>query len=722
MSVSKILRSKKANAFNPIGDLMEKVSAITANRSLSDGQITKLALSNESLDGTQEQLITTVFNSIETNLKSTAQDFNIAAESYQLEAASIAGVMCADPKLFMSTGLKKFSSMEGFTSAGYSAVDGILENPLSMEAYDERDNRNAQVFSIVYNLLASRQDDFAEMFFPTIVINPNEVGITLTVKIFYAFNDFKRSVTGALANFGRKNIIRAYTDATILLNEQTRAIPVLRATGAADDNSAVFVPAATLAPTSVTNGTSVFTTSAISVGKKVDLIGLSETQELLANGLADVTDTLTAYIKLEKIYVRFTSGTNVDIVEFDVSELPGSTFTYSPQGNYRKMILTLDSESLVVKPTTTKVDGAPLLALSEFAANNWNGLLRATISGHSIIDKGETLVNPGTLELVAARDSLNNLVPFTAPAYVSAAATCSTAEVIGYKLEAYRANTNLRQRGQLIDSQLENQSVAVMYRSPISTLAPAANNTVDDSSALQTLITTTGIRVSNEAVTALLKAQVSLASYTPVANISGDVPEVFGIGRYYVKPTYFTEAINLPLTVDSQKSHERAKDIKAAIVEKLRYYASEMYRSSEYKPAAMVLTGNVGFKPTVIIGTDPVIYNYIMVDGDLRTLGDQFDVKVVCTTDSRVSGKIFMSFGAFDGARNTTVNPLNFGNMLWGPEVTTTLPISRNGQVSKELTVAPRFLHLVNLPLLTVLDITGIPATVGKVQTNYHVI
>lgn len=719
MSVSKLLNSKKPLVFDPISDLVDKVSAVTSNRALNDENLTKLVISTESLDSSQEQLINTVYNNIESNIKTIAQDFNIAAEDYQLESASMVGILAANPKAALASGLKKNISVENYQLVRYGGNDGVLENPLALEAYDERDNRNSQVYSIVYNLLASRQDDFGESFFPTVVVNPNEVGITLSVKIFYAFNDFKRSITGALANFGRKNIIRAYADASILFNEQTKAVPVYRSTGGTDDNSDKFVADTLLTSWSVNVYNDVMVeTSALATGKKVDLIGLSMNNELLSTGLADVTDTLDTYVRLDELFVKVTSGADVDVIRFDVSQLPGSTFTFAPQGNYRKMVLNLDSESLVVTAGTKKVDGVALSALTEFAANNWNGLIRVSISGSSVIDKGETIVNPGSLELVAARNSAGELVSTTAAAYVAAADKLASAEIIGYTLTAYRANSNLRQRGQLVDSQQEYQVVAVMYRSPISTLAPAINSGVDDTTALQTLITTTGIRVSNEAVSSLLKAEQALKSYTPVASMSGDIPEVFGIGRFYVKPSFYTEDIDLAFSVDSLKSHERAKDIKAAIVEKLRYYASEMYRSSEYKAAAMVLTGNIGFKPTIIIGTDPVIYNYIMVDGDLRTLGDQFDVKVVSTLDSRVSGKIFMTFGVFDSARNNTVNPLNFGNMLWSPEITAVLPISRNGQVSKELIVAPRFLHMVNLPVLSVLNISGLPSVTGKVQVN----
>lgn len=52
------------------------------------------------------------------------------------------------------------------------------------------------------------------------------------------------------------------------------------------------------------------------------------------------------------------------------------------------------------------------------------------------------------------------------------------------------------------------------------------------------------------------------------------------------------------------------KDICATLVEKVRYYANAMYRDSEYKAAALVLTSNAVFKPIIIVDTDLVISNY----------------------------------------------------------------------------------------------------------------
>jgi len=717
MSIKKLLAGSQKQTFDPISDLTAKISEVTASRSLSDEKITSYAISTESLDSSKEQVLSNVYSNIESSLKTIAQDFGLSLEDYQYESATIAGIISANPKTFLAS-KPKAPSTESIM-VNLNTENSFIERPISLEAYDERENRNAQLQSIIYNLLASRQDSFGETFFPTIVVNPNEVGVTISVKLFYAYNDLKRSITGSLANYARKNVVRAYADNNILKNELTRAVPVLRATGGTDDNTAQFVPVADVPAwaESLGNGVTV-PTAALKVDNKIDLIGISQTNELLNSGIMGPSDTLDTNIRLNSVYVRFTDGTVTDIVRIPVDNLPGSIFSYSPQGNYRRMILNLDTDAIVLGSTTTDVNGAALTYLTELATND--ARIQLTISGSVVIDKGETIINRGTLSLTALRDATGALV--TGATEATFAAKIQTAEVIGYTLTAYRANSNIRQRGQLLDSQIEYRTIPLNYRSPLSVIMPAISGEGDDNTVMQTLITATGIRTSNEAVTSLLDAQAALASYSAIPDANGELPEISPIGQFYVKPTYFTEAVDLATTIDSDKSHERIKDIRAALVEKIRYYANEMYRESEYRAAAMVLTGNTGFKPTVIIGTDPVIYNYIMADGDVRTLGETFDVRIESTIDSRIAGKIFISFGVFDASRNTSINPLNFGNMLWSPELTVNMPVSRDGSVSNEMIVAPRFLHFVNLPVLTVLDITNLPQVTGKVTKNYHVI
>ena len=56
--------------------------------------------------------------------------------------------------------------------------------------------------------------------------------------------------------------------------------------------------------------------------------------------------------------------------------------------------------------------------------------------------------------------------------------------------------------------------------------------------------------------------------------------------------------------------------------------------------------------------------------------------------------------------------------MAWKPELTLVMPISRNGQISKELTVSPSFLHIVNLPILGVIEVSGIEDSLSRVPVH----
>jgi len=718
MSFKKLLNTgKKSNITDSVGDMIEKISTITASRQYSDEKLGKLVFATESISESNSTSLESVYNGIESQVKEICSDLGIAAEAFQFEAASIAGVIGTAPGVAMSSKLRGFDiSNSKVMPAG--VIDGFSERPqLSTEAYDERENRNAQTYSIVYNFLASRQDDFGETFFPTIIVNPNEVGLALSVKLFYVYNDFKRSIDGSLANYGRKSIIRAYANADILKNELTRVVPVLRTGGGADDNTDKFVSTTDVPSWSVNLGMNIqVPTGALKVDQKVDIMGLSQNNELLNSGLMGPSDTLDTYNKLESVFVKVTDGTKTNFIRLAVDHLPASTFTYAPQGNNRRMILTMDTDSLVLDSKTVTVNGTAPDALPELSTHKIR--VQLTVNGNIVLDKGDYSITGGSLNLTAMRNAAGQLV--TGAVFDTLAAKLANAEIVGYYPLSFRANSNIRQRGQLVDSQIENLVVNIPWRSPLSVIMPSVNMGGDDNSTLHTLITTNGIRVSNEAVTALLKTEVELMSYNGVADANGELPELAAVGHYYIKPMLLTEPVNMAETVDSIKSHEKLKDIRAALVEKLRFHANELYRGSEYKAAAAVLTGNVGFKPTVVVGTDPFIYNYLMSDGELRTLGDTFDLKIVSSLDTRMAGKIYISFGVFDGQRNTSINPLNFGNMLYSPEVPTVMPVSRDGQVSKELIVTPRFVHVNNLPVLSVLTVTNMPQVINKVAVNFN--
>lgn len=715
MSIAQKLIGQSRMSVDPVAKLAAQVAQISASSANSNPNIGAMMISMESHDAHAQQLAS-VSNNIEAQLTAIGKASDFALEAYQIEAGTIGGMMATNPRQVGAAQPRPLP--QNSTVLNMGLADAMPGRSIALEAYDDREIRVAQTHSILYNMLSSRQDAFGEAFFPTIICSPNEVGATIAMRLFYVYNDFKRSATGALANYNRKNMVRAYADTSLLKNELTRGVPVLRQSGS-DANTDRFVALTDVPAWTENLGVGVnVETAALKVDTKVDLLGLSQTNELLASGVMGPTDNLDSFIKLARVFVKVTDGTDTDVFALNVSTLPASSFTHSVQGNSRRMQLLMDTDSVVLSPATKKLNGNALDVLDELA--NHTARVQLSIAGSVTLDNAQGSVQRGQLSLVALRNATNDLV--TGAAFASLAGKLANAEIIGYTLQFFRANSNLRQRGQLVDTQTEYRVIPVNWRSPLSALVPVAREGVDDASTIESLITATGVRVSNEAIIAMHRVADELKAYVPMADASGTLPEMNAIGHYLVKPVYFEENIDLAQTVDSRASHERLADIRAALVEKIRYYANEMLRTSEYQAAAAVLTGNKEFKPTVLVGTDPVLANYLQSDGDLRTLGDNFDVKVVSSLAFENTGKIFISFGVFDSNRNSQINPLNFGNMLYTPEMVLNMPIAVDGQTSKQMTVTPRFVHFCNLPVLTKLNVSGLPTVTGKVTVNFHTV
>lgn len=692
-----------------LGQFIEQLKAQTNAGHLISPVAAKAALSMESLNDSQVSALRQADEGLTMAIENISMAMNLHGDmtAAQMDAAKAAGILAGDHENFFRRSVEFNTVSTESMRVVPMAIEDALNTRMAIEAYDERENRNAAVYSIAYNMQAARQDEFGETWYPTITVTPDNVGFAITVRLMMVYNELTRSITGAVDNYNKKNIIRAIADPTILKNEQTRIVPVHRA-----QNADKFVSASDVAPFNMNLEGEVIPTAPLACGVRIGLLGLSQTDALLANGMMDMTDSIDPAIVLSNVYVKI----GADVIVFNTQNVPLNNFNYSAQNNYRLMTLNFDTTSPLISSKTKRVDGSDLVDL--VAVKNSNLMVRVALnlSGSVNIETGETVVYGNAAHVAVVQDAAGNQLDLGSGVAKDIVDLFASAKVIGYDLIAYRTNANRRQRGQLIDTTFQTQLYNVALRAPITAIHPVTADGQTDAADLQALIAATRVRTSNAAVTALINAANLLSEYVDVRDVQGNGPDVLGVGRYFVRPTYHHEHIKMSEIVDSIQSHQRAADIQAALVSKIRDYAYRMYRDSEYKAAADALSGGMSAAPVVIIGTDPVIARYLTVTGDLRTLGGEFDVRIVSTLDNRVAGKIFVSFGVFDDQRNTAPNPLNFGNMAWSPELTVVMPISRSGQISKETAVQPRFLHVNNLPVLTVLTVEGIEDVTNKVE------
>ena len=687
--------------------------------------LAKNAISTESIDSTVELEVQRSVSSLSTALESiiaTHGNGFAAPTQAQRDAGVVAAVISGDIQGFIHAPIAR-NVIANESTAFISPNGGDFTSDRmrqALEAYDEKENKNAVVYSVAYNMQAARQDEFGETFYPTVVVTPDQVGFTVSIRLVQVYNEVRRQITGNLDQFNKRNIIQAVIDPTILQNDLTKIVPVYRTESAHN-----FVDSTLLPPKDVlVSDTESVTTSAYAIGKSFSLLGISQTAALLETGLQDTTDSIDTAITLENIYIQLGSGASAELISFATKRLPLSVFTYSVQQNYRLMNLTFTTKSLLVNHNTTDVSGAASTILAPLVAGGYQVRLGISVSGSVNLELADTSVYASNVSVISVIDNAGNSLDITAGAGLVIANLFSTATMIGYDLDARRTNLNRRMRGQLLDTTFYNQVYAVPLRSPITVPRPLTLGDANDSTDLAALITATHIRTSNEAVAELLRVESYLAEYVGPTNLQAlgtPAPEILGVARFLVSPFYEYAELDVNTEIDSLKSHERAADIQAVLVNKLRDMAYRMYRDSGYKAAADALAGGVAPTPTVIIGTDPVISRYLTVTGDFRTLGNDFNVKIVSTLNRTMAGKIIMSFGVFDSGMDGVPNPMHFGNMAWKPELTLVLPLHRNGANSKELTVQPSFLHITNLPIMSSLVVNGISGVAAsKVPVNFH--
>jgi hypothetical protein len=723
--------SSKPQEQSPLGKIVSLLKNDLSNvpgRQFASTGVASSMISMESMDHAQQHEARESFSNLKAIQANIVREVGLGALTpAQEQASNLAAIYAINPKAYNGSKQRLGTdALRGFANEFTTvSIAGDSAPSIGMEAYDNKANDAIAAFSYAYNMQAARQDEAGELFFPTIVQTPDMAGLSVATRIFNVQDDAKRNINGSLNTFNRTNILKAVVDATILRNDQTEIVPVVRGGGGATDTTAYFVASGDVAPYArLVDGVSV-TTAPLAVGKSFSLLGVSQRDALIANGALDITDSIDT-ARLMTVYVKIAAGADpvaqpAVVVPVDVSDLAGSDFEYTIQGNTRKLNLNFKSTAIKFTSATTSAAGAAVPQLAALGTSV--ARITASMFGSVIQDLGDTELTAGSVSVSKVTNAAGQLLDLTAGAGATIAAVFAGATVVGYDLKAYFSNTNKRQRGQLLDTQEVRQLYNIPLLPPISVLRPVGESEANDAAMLSGLVTTTRIRCSNAAITELFRIRQSLKNYVNAADSYTQAPDAFGIGRHVVNAAYEEDTMDVAALIDSLKTADRIDDLKALLVNKIRDMASNLFVRSSYKAASDAVHDGAAVKPVVIIVTDTYIATYLNLVGDTRLLGDLFDVKLAISLDSRMAGKMIFSFGQEAAMNSGVPNPLHFGMMGYRPELTVMLPVSRGGSTSMELTVHPSFRHVVNCPIMGYLEISGIDEVVAsKVTINTTVI
>lgn len=625
-----------------------------------------------------------------------------------IRAGVIAAVASQNPGSYHREALRQSAASHSMESL-YSGLGGDLEvadaDAYSQESFDETQLANFKAQNIMYNVLASRQDPFAEAWFPTKVITPAEGGISIVIDRQEVLDYTTHNTDGSRLKDNRRNLIEAYANHEILNRPATEVVPHAR-----EDNSNAdkFVAASRVASYDRDISGVGVKTRPLKIGKRVDLLGISQHPGLLQNGALTNSDQLAPGMRLAKIYMALAgeeAGEAVEqVVGFKTAHMSRVQFRKSHEGSGREVTLQFPGTFIFDQATQT-IASAPVTVLGTAIADNSLVVsVDITLNGRADLNSGEVEVNSSEIHISAVTNEAGEQISLEAGVGkdVVDAFEAAEAKVIGYDLQARRSNSNWRSTGALIDVTPYTEQYAVELGYPITVLSPAGEEA--NGAKISGMVNAARIRNSNQAVTTLLNYAESLEAFKEALN-RGVKADIVGAARHLVMPYFNAQDVDISTRIDSISSHERAQDIQGVLIAQIRDEAYRMYRDSNYGPALDMANAGTQTKPKLLIGCDAVTARYLQLDGDTRLLGNEMDYQVVSTNDTRMTDTIFLSFttgkpGSEDG--------LTFGVHGYVPEMIQRVTTQRNGATEQNDRVVPRSIHVPVLPVLSRINLLNL--------------
>jgi len=666
---------------------------------INPGNVEAVTVGIESISpeaaGRHEQNFGDVQSALVDSLESA--EIEVAKDSVGMEAATIIAMGLGDPLAYHEKAAQPTVSAEGVTVIG--DADGVP----AMEAFDQNQIGNYKSYSLAFNLESAQQDEFGETLFPTIVLTADVGGLDVNIEQTVVHREVRRATTGDVTDFNKRKVLDAVVDHTILESETTRIYPVVLGNGS---NAKFFTDAAVVAPqTIVVDGVDV-TTAPLKPGMALDLLALSSGSPLNNGQELTDEDSIDSNAGLDTIYVQVTdaAASKTSVIAISVNGLPRSSFFKSPEGKSdREMSIQFSNETVVLMDDRQDIAGAAAEGL-------------ASLNGQKL---NITLQMSGTLDLETGELNLYNPTPVANSLYAADGQKVSIAsgagkgivdnltfELVGYTLESYHSNANLRHRGILGSYTGKVERYSIGFNAPITAKAPVNETDKRKATDLKTITAISRTRNANDAVSKLLSRADMLKRYAEAVEGDMPVPEIEGAGRHLVSPYYKELTIDMAAVINSTKSHEKAADVADTIINAIRSLVYPMAQDSNYQTALEIITNGRETKPRLVIATDSVLQRHIMVSGDERTASIGMDHKVVTSPDARMTGEIFLTFARENVAGEA--DPLSFGAHGWIPEMVSSAQVSRGGSTANVTTVQTRNRHIGLLPVMARITVTNL--------------
>lgn len=618
--------------------------------------------------------------------------------SHRSQFAPTAGLLSGIPESHKV----KMGDIQSFRAEDMKELNAGLQSfsPINVDTF--------VAYSTAYNIAASKQSAFSELFYKSIMLDPTIASFDLEIKVIQTYTNNKAELGANPYEKGLRSLIKQISDGTSLVKEETKLYPINRA----ENESKILKD---LAWDQIVAGATE-SVAPLKSGEKIGLLSACVSTALAASGTQDGSDTLTTENRITDLFFSVTGDVSgeskTDWLQLPIKVNSLNKFVRKVNGKATEMALG-ETFSLVF----------PVKELKAFVLGTGNGVLdelsdtlalklEITLYGSLDIDTGNVVVDP-KVKLVDILDADGNVVTASIDADVVAikdifGLAAKTAE--GYSIECYRLNDNLRQKGQRITQNSYYCSFPLSYHAPRHVDTPAINFAGDQGDGnLETAVNYTGFEMDQVAIQNLLEytdivRQVAKAEYT-----DDELYKIIGPAAYFVSPAEDRRNIDVSKILSTTSSSTFMKDLRAVISYQVREMVIKLAKDSVIRDALRVIAGDDTI--FVAVGVDESYASF--VDAESIDLPNNFKVVVEATSNTQMSNKVVVTLSK-ESSSADKANILDRGWMVWYPDVAAKLQITEDGATKNTFVYIPGYTHINNMPVCGVIDISGMEVAVAK--------
>lgn len=678
-----------------------------------------LNVGNENLDtatATQLQDYVTSCESIATAAITALGGDNVLTAAQKAAGNYIASIAAAQRE-----GQKPNVAFLGAMDFGHESMkDTTTYNNLvqSFEAFDGQLTKNTLSYSIAFNILASRQDEFGESFYPTLTLDPTNAGFEVEVSYAYLIKEFQHKLNGSAitkSTYPKVPLLKNLFNSEYMEGDANKLVPVYRA-----ENASLLLTEGVR--DDKTTGDAI-QTAPIKAGVTASIIGLSMSDKLLdKNAVLDMTDAVDRGAVLTKIVLKL----GADMFKFDVTREASRLFVDKQVGgadaHVKETIMNFKSESIILDTVAPKKINGAVSSIFDGLPESYKIKFNVSLTGELALDTGNISVAATKVEINSIMTSSGDVLASDSAEYIAvktALGTINAQSFLAYDVDAFLTNSNTRMKGMRLTYESQVKKWSCPLKMGVTLQVPVVNamGTNNDVDKIAQHISAVHIKISYDAVKTLVSYANELKLVTSTEFDTGvvfsDTP-TFEI----ITPTYVEEEFEAAKYVDSLRSSQNVEDLQAALGNKIKTMVLAAYISSNYNIVHQSKYG-ADKRPGVLIGTDPTIASWLS-QGNGIDLGKDFtDVKIVSTPNPAMKGKITIVFDPDSSKQAEAFEEMKFGYCLWSPTILVDLQKTlAGGAVAREIHNIPRYKHINLMPVMMQLNVVNLNTAFAKHTYN----